>query len=40
MSDYTALLVAVVGFASTLAFAQFIGVTRSGSEPPDDRAGS
>ena len=35
-----ALLVAVVGFASTLAFAQFIGVTRSGSEPPDDRTGS
>ena len=35
-----ALLVVVVGFASTLAFAQFIGVTRSGSEPPDDRTGS
>ena len=35
-----ALLVAIVGFASTLAFAQFIGVTRSGSEPPDDRTGS
>ena len=35
-----ALLVAVVGFASTLAFAQFIGPTRSGTEPPDDRAGS
>ena len=31
-----ALLVAIVGFASTLAFAQ----TRSGTEPPDDRAGS
>ena len=35
-----ALLVAIVGFASTLAFAQFIGVTRSGSEPPDDRTGA
>ena len=35
-----ALLVAIVGFASTLACAQFIGVTRSGSEPPDDRTGS
>ena len=35
-----ALLVAVVGFASTLAFAQFIGATRSGTEPPDDQAGS
>lgn len=35
-----ALLVAIVGFASTLAFAQFIGMTRSGSEPPDDRTGS
>ena len=35
-----ALLVAIVGFASTLAFAQFIGVTGSGTEPPDDRAGS
>jgi len=35
-----ALLVLIVGFASTLAFAQFIGATRSDSEPPDDRAGS
>ena len=35
-----ALLVAVVGFASTLAFAQFIGATRSGTEPPDDQVSS
>ena len=35
-----ALLVAIVGFASTLAGAQFIGATRSGTEPPDDQAGS
>ena len=35
-----ALLVAIVGFASPLAFAQYIGATRSGTEPPDDRAGS
>ena len=35
-----ALLVLIVGFASTLAFAQFIGATHSGTEPPDDRAGS
>ena len=35
-----ALLVAIVGFASTLAFAQFIGATHSGAKPPDDRKDS
>ena len=31
-----ALLVAIVGFASTLAFAQYIGAVRTGPRPPDD----
>ena len=35
-----ALLVAIVGFASTLAFAQFIGASRLGAKPPDDRTDS
>jgi multicomponent K+:H+ antiporter subunit F len=35
-----ALLVAIVGFASTLAFAQFIGGSGWDVEPPDDRAGA
>ena len=35
-----ALLVAIVGFASTLAFAQFIGGSGWDVELPDDRAGS
>ena len=35
-----ALLVAIVGFASTLAFAQFIGANRLGAKPPDDRTDS
>jgi multicomponent K+:H+ antiporter subunit F len=30
-----ALLVAIVGFASTLAFAQYIGAVRGGLQPPD-----
>ena len=34
-----ALLVAIVGFASTLAFAQYIGATRSGPQPPDEGEG-
>ena len=34
-----ALLVAIVGFASTLAFAQYIGAARSGPQPPDEGEG-
>lgn len=34
-----ALLVAIVGFASTLAFAQYIGAARGGPQPPDEGEG-
>ena len=35
-----ALLVAIVGFASTLAFAQYIGAARTGPRPSDDGEGT
>ena len=35
-----ALLVAIVGFASTLAFAHYVVGVRSDAEPPDDGAES
>ena len=34
-----ALLVAIVGFASTVAFAQYLVAVAADDEPPDDRAG-
>ena len=34
-----ALLVAIVGFASTLAFAQYIGAARGDLQPPDEGEG-
>jgi len=34
-----ALLVAIVGFASTVAFAQYLVALTADDKPPDDRAG-
>lgn len=35
-----ALLVAIVGFAATVAFAQYLGGLRADDDPPEDRAGA
>ena len=35
-----ALLVAIVGFAATVAFAQYLGGLQVDDEPPEDRAGA
>ena len=35
-----ALLVAIVGFAATVAFAQYLGGLQADDDPPEDRAGA